>query len=116
MPSWPAISGCSSMFIFTRTTAPLNALTAFSRIGASCLHGPHHGAQKSTRTTARRDGSSTSFANVRVVVSVTDPSPAGAAAAGFGAVLKACPPGPRRLLIRYPVARFAEAHKWEARG
>jgi len=29
---------------------PLAARTTFSRTGPSCLHGPHHGAQKSTMT------------------------------------------------------------------
>ncbi len=50
MPSWPAIAGWSSMFILTRRTAPLAARTAFSMTGRSVLHGPHHGAQKSTST------------------------------------------------------------------
>ena len=38
------------MFILTSLTLPLAAWTAFSRIGVSCLHGPHHGAQKSIST------------------------------------------------------------------
>ena len=50
MPSWPAICGCSSMFILTSLTLPPAALTAFSRTGVSCLQGPHQGAQKSTST------------------------------------------------------------------
>ena len=50
MPSWPGICGCSSMFILTSRTLPPAAFTAFSSTGVSCLHGPHHGAQKSTST------------------------------------------------------------------
>ena len=34
------------MFIFTSLTLPPAARTAFSSAGVSCLHGPHHGAQK----------------------------------------------------------------------
>ncbi len=45
-----ASSGFSSILTFTRRTVPFAALTAFSRIGVSCLQGPHHGAQKSTMT------------------------------------------------------------------
>ncbi len=50
MPSCPAICGCSSMFILTSATFPPASATARSSAGASCLHGPHHGAQKSTST------------------------------------------------------------------
>ncbi len=50
MPIWPGIAGWSSMFILTSLTLPLAARTTFSRIGVSCLHGPHHGAQKSIST------------------------------------------------------------------
>src|SRR5712671_611140 len=73
------MAGCSSIFILTSLTAPLAERTAFSRIGVSCLQGPHHGAQKSTRTGCRRDSSSTSFLKVCVVVSLTRPSAVAAA-------------------------------------
>src|SRR5215470_15236569 len=65
------MAGCSSIFILTSLTAPLAERTAFSRTGVSCLHGPHHGAQKSTRTGCRRDSSITSFLKACVVVSLT---------------------------------------------
>src|SRR5579863_3586923 len=68
------MAGCSSMFILTSLTLPLAALTTFSRIGVSCLHGPHHGAQKSTSTGWRFDSSITSLTKVCVVVSLTDAS------------------------------------------
>src|SRR4029078_2198443 len=71
MPIWPGIAGCSSMFIFASFTLPFAALTAFSRTGVSCLHGPHHGAQKSTRTGCCLDSSMTSFMKPCVVVSLT---------------------------------------------
>src|SRR5258705_9876606 len=48
-------------------------------IGDSVLHGPHHGAQKSTRTGWRRDSSRTSAAKPFVVVSLIRSVPAGAA-------------------------------------
>ena len=77
-PIWPAICGCSSMFILTSFTLPLAARTAFSRIGVSVLHGPHQGAQKSTSTGRFFDSSITSFMKAWVVVSATRSSVAGA--------------------------------------
>ncbi len=71
MPIWPGIDGWSSIFILTSLTLPLVALTAFSRIGVSCLQGPHHGAQKSTSTGWRLDSSMTSLTKPCVVVSLT---------------------------------------------
>ncbi len=65
--SWPAIEGFSSMLILTRRTLPPCARTTFSRMGVSCLQGPHHGAQKSTSTGTLRDASSTSLAKVAAV-------------------------------------------------
>src|ERR1700759_479985 len=50
MPIWPGIAGCSSMFILTSLTLPLAARTAFSMIGVSWRHGPHHGAQQALKT------------------------------------------------------------------
>ena len=74
-PSWPAISGYSSMFILTSFTAPSAALTSFSSTGVSCLHGPHQGAQKSTSTGTVRDASITSCMKLCVVVSLISPPP-----------------------------------------
>src|SRR5579862_4504094 len=74
------MAGCSSMFILTSFTLPLTALTVFSNTGVSCLHGPHQGAQKSTRTGWRFDSSMTSLTKVCVVVSLTDPSAVAVAA------------------------------------
>src|SRR5579862_2895608 len=62
------------MFILTSLTLPLAALTAFSSTGPSCLHGPHHGAQKSTKTGWRLDSSMTSLTKACVVVSLTTAS------------------------------------------
>jgi hypothetical protein len=67
------------MSILTSLTLPLAALTTFSSTGVSCLHGPHHSAQKSTSTGWRLDSSITSFTNAWVVVSLTTPSGAAAA-------------------------------------
>ena len=60
------------MFILTSFTLPFAPCTAFSRIGASCLQGPHQGAQKSTRTGWRADSAITSWRKPAVVVSFTD--------------------------------------------
>ena len=59
------------MSILASLTLPLADFTAFSRIGVSCLQGPHQGAQKSTSTGWRLDSSITSFMKPCVVVSIT---------------------------------------------
>src|ERR1700683_3929618 len=46
----PAIVGFSSVFNLTNFALPAFAAATFSTIGPSMRHGPHHGAQKSTRT------------------------------------------------------------------
>src|SRR5208282_6408408 len=71
-----AISGFSSILSLTIRMAPLVARTVFSRIGPSCLQGPHQGAQKSTTTGASNEPSTTSAMKLAVVTSFT-----GAAAA-----------------------------------
>src|SRR5712691_11540885 len=73
-----AISGFSSMLSLTMRTAPLAARTTFSRIGPSCLHGPHHGAQKSTMTGWSNEASTTSAIKLAVVTSWTAAAPAAA--------------------------------------
>ena len=40
----------SSVFTFASSTRPPSSATSFSSTGPSCLHGPHHGAQKSIST------------------------------------------------------------------
>jgi hypothetical protein len=55
----------------TSFTLPFAARTTFSIAGVSVLQGPHHGAQKSTRTGRVRDSSITSFMKVWAVVSET---------------------------------------------
>src|SRR5689334_7697949 len=101
MPIWPGMAGCSSMFILTSFTLPLAARTTFSSTGVSCLHGPHHGAQKSISTGWRFDSSITSLTNDWVVVSFTSPSVAVAVAApplsSMSSILRPSRPSPGRL-------------------
>src|SRR3954469_24637894 len=52
------------MSILTSFTRPPAAFTTFSSVGVSCLQGPHHVAQKSTRTGTWREASTTSCMNV----------------------------------------------------
>src|SRR5215831_10444176 len=59
------------MLSLTILTAPFVARTVFSRIGPSCLHGPHHGAQKSTMTGASNEPSTTSAMKLALVTSFT---------------------------------------------
>ena len=70
MRSCCAISGFSSMLTLTSATLPPASRTVFSSIGASCLQGPHQGAQKSTITGVSCDASITSAAKLWVVVSL----------------------------------------------
>src|SRR5271166_2425404 len=82
-----AISGFSSILTLTILTAPLVARTVFSRIGPSCLHGPHQGAQKSTITGASNDPSTTSVMNVAVLTSFTGTAAAPPINASLGIAL-----------------------------
>ena len=52
-----AIASCcsSSVFTFARISLPFASATSFSRIGPSCRHGAHHGAQKSMMTGVSAD-------------------------------------------------------------
>src|SRR5271157_1950363 len=92
MPSWPAIWGWSSIFILTSATLPPESATAFSSAGASCLHGPHHGAQKSTSTGWRVEAVRTSARNDAVVTSLTG---VGAPAPSLLAIFASLQKGPR---------------------
>ena len=59
-----------STSILTSRTLPLASVTAFSSAGPSVLHGPHHGAQKSTITGTSREASITSAMKVASVPSL----------------------------------------------
>src|SRR5215831_19336599 len=50
MPYCAARCGMSSTFTFPTVAGPSNSTASSSIVGASTRHGPHHGAQKSTRT------------------------------------------------------------------
>src|SRR5918995_695350 len=65
--------GFSSTLTFASTTLPLVSSTTRSRMGPSCLHGPHHGAHRSTTTGVAWDRSSTSVWNVASVTSMVIP-------------------------------------------
>src|SRR5262245_20688689 len=109
MPSCPGIEGCLSISILTSLTLPLAARTTFSKTGPSCLHGPHHSAQKSTSTGWRLDSSITSLTKVWVVVSLT--TLLGAAASPLcnivmSFVLRPCHPHrPRSAVSSYRLSR-----------
>ena len=59
--NWAAICWLSSIFILANTAFPLDPFITFSKVGPSCLHGPHHGAQKSTTTNLFKLSSRTFF-------------------------------------------------------
>ena len=63
------IAGFSSTLTLASTTLPSVASTTFSMIGPSVLHGPHHGAHRSTTTGTVFDCSTTSVSNVASVTS-----------------------------------------------
>ena len=50
IPYWLATLGFSSVFNLKTLIFPSKSLEIYSTIGATILHGPHQGAQKSTRT------------------------------------------------------------------
>jgi hypothetical protein len=50
IPNDDAVFGFSSTFTFTKATFSEFSSANASIVGASALHGPHHGAQKSTST------------------------------------------------------------------
>src|ERR1022692_429770 len=66
--------GFASMSTLASTQAPSASAASFSRIGPSCLHGPHHSAHKSMITGTLRDRSTTSALNVSSVTSMTCPA------------------------------------------
>ena len=49
-PYFAGVSGFSSMLTFTTVRLSLYSFASSSSAGAICTHGPHHSAQKSTRT------------------------------------------------------------------
>ena len=49
-PYSTAMPSFSSMLTLTIVNLPSSSAASSSRMGAMALHGPHHGAQKSTRT------------------------------------------------------------------
>src|SRR5450830_447126 len=94
------------MFILTSLTLPLAAFTAFSRIGVSCLHGPHHGAQKSTSTGWCLDSSITSLTKPCVVVSLTPLSAAAISSPPFCSIFpRLFGPFPVPFRIRWVIRR-----------
>src|SRR3954470_18687780 len=62
--------GLSSTLILTSSTAPLVSSTTLSRIGPNVVHGPHHGAHKSTTTGTWSERASTSVSKVASVTSI----------------------------------------------
>src|ERR1700719_4621749 len=97
------------MLILTRRTAPFASFTTFSSAGPSCLHGPHHGAQKSTMTGTCLDASSTSAAKLSIEPSLMNaPGEAGPGAV-FGALpVSGLPLGPINAIQKLSQAREAK--------
>src|SRR3990172_3085629 len=69
----PATSGFSSVFSFKTLSLPSYSFDISSTIGATILHGPHHTAQKSTRTSPGAFSTSCSHV-VLVTASAISPS------------------------------------------
>ena len=82
-----ASAGLASTSTFASTQQPPPSAASRSSTGESCLHGPHHSAQRSSTTGTWKERSSTSAWKVASVTSTTaEPgAPAGAAALGGGA-------------------------------
>lgn len=58
IPYWEAVPGFSSVFNFPIFTRPAYSEANSSMIGAIILHGPHQGAQQSTRTGRGKESTS----------------------------------------------------------
>ena len=67
--TWKAAASCwfASTSTFASSTLPARAAAARSSTGVSCLHGPHHSAQKSTTTGTSLERSSTCDSKVASV-------------------------------------------------
>ena len=74
MPSWPANLGMLVDVHLDQRDLAAGIGDSLLQRGASCLHGPHHGAQKSTRTGWRVDAVRTSARNEADVTSLTAPA------------------------------------------
>jgi hypothetical protein len=70
-PNFEAASVLSSVEAFARMNLPSYSLASFWSVGFSVMQGPHHVAQKSTRTGVVFDFSITSFSNVASVTSIS---------------------------------------------
>ena len=70
------------------TNAPLASVASFSRIGPSCLHGPHHSAHRSITTGTVRERATTSVLNVSSVTSKMNPESRARLAASGRALLR----------------------------
>ena len=65
------VFGALSVSIFATTSLLSNSFATFSKVGPSILQGPHHSAQKSTKTGIVFDFSITSFSNVLSVTLIS---------------------------------------------
>ena len=70
-PNFCACFSFLSVSAFATISLPSYAVAIFSRVGARDMQGPHHDAQKSTRTGVVFDFSITSFSNVSSVTLIS---------------------------------------------
>lgn len=63
--------GALFVSIFAKISFPSNSFAIFSKTGFNVMHGPHHSAQKSTRTGIVFDFCITSFSNVSSVTLIS---------------------------------------------
>src|SRR6476659_10064344 len=89
------MSGSSSMFILTSLSSPARSSAIRSRIGETAWHGPHHSAQKSTRTGV--SDWSTSCSNVVVVTASAIPKFLSDSLSSLTLALVVLFPGDRRI-------------------
>ena len=112
--NWPASAWFLSTSILTSRTLPFCSLTTFSRAGPSCLHGPHHVAQKSTITGVSCDASITSLAKLAVSESLITSAPAAPPSPISMSMETPAPSGGR--VASYMAERAAPGKGMEARG
>ena len=100
-----AILGFSSTLTLASSTAPAVSATAFSSMGPRVVHGPHHGAQRSTTTGTVELRSTTSDWKVWSVTSIGHDANGWAHPAGTGTARTRAdgpPPGRHRAPAEGP--------------
>src|SRR5580692_10514450 len=95
IPNRPATSGKASVSTFATTTDPVRWLASLATSGATARHGPHHAAQKSTKTGTGESRISSSNSSALPIATGCASGTSGALQAAHRAVAFSRPAGTR---------------------